>query len=494
MGRSELNVHGALDLDLDVAIVGCGPVGVTLAGLLARRGVRVAAFDQDVDIHPLPRAVHFDHEVMRVFQELGLGDVLSSTTLVNRGMDFLTADRQVLLSMRPSERTTSGWPASLFFHQPDLELTLRDAARAAGADLRLGCGVASVDDRGDHVDVHCADGTTVTAAYVVACDGARSQVRKALGIVMDDLQFEEPWLVVDLVLPETMTRPSDVALQVCDPARPHTLVPMPAPRFRFEFMLLPGETQADLRTNELLASWIDPAGVTVERAAVYTFHGLIATEWRRGRVLLAGDAAHQTPPFLGQGMCAGVRDAANLAWKLERVVCHGADDALLDTYQREREPHVRAIVGLAVDFGRIICTTDAMVAAERDAGMLAGRAAGGGTTDEMPLPALTPGPVVLDGGGVPTVQVVLDGARFDDVVGPRFAVVVRHAAAIDGDGVRWWTDRGAATLDAEAHPDLAIVLDRAGTDAVVIRPDRCLLWAGAEVPVPDAGLAALIGT
>jgi 3-(3-hydroxy-phenyl)propionate hydroxylase len=497
MGGEELTVDEPRQHDHDVAIVGCGPVGVVLAGLLARRGLHVIAVDRDVDLFPLPRAAHFDHEIMRVFQEMDVADDLAPSTVVNPGMDFLAADGQVLLSMRARGTSVSGWPASILFHQPGLEQALRTAAVRLGAELRLGVAVETVDDDGRGVTLQLADGDTIRAAYAVACDGARSTVRKQLGIAMDDLRFEEPWLVLDVFVRDGAAPPSDRALQVCDPARPHTLVPMPPPRFRFEFMLLPGETAEEINTptraRELMSAWIDPRDVEVERSAVYTFHGLIAEEWRRGRILLAGDAAHQTPPFLGQGMCAGIRDAANLAWKLERIVRRGAPDALLDTYQVEREPQVRAIIGAAVDFGRVICTTDAAVAAERDAGMLAARANGGGETSETPLPPLQPSALVLDGGGRLSVQPTLDGERLDDRVGPRFAVVTRTRAHAAGSAASWWASHGATVLNAEDDPDVAALLDGAGADAAVVRPDRYLLAAGATLEIPPAEAAALLG-
>lgn len=484
--------------DCHVAIVGCGPVGVVLAGLLAKRGLRVVALDRDVDLFPLPRAAHFDHEIMRVFQELGVADAIAPSTIANPGMDFLTADRQVLMSMRSSDRTPSGWHGSILFHQPGVERTLRAAATDLGAELRLGVAVERIEDDGAQVITHLADGTQLTSRYLVGCDGARSTVRKQFGITMDDLRFEEPWLVLDVVLHDGVEPPSPLALQVCDPARPHTLVPMPSPRFRFEFMLLPGETAEEIdtpeRARELMSAWLDPADVEVERSAVYTFHGLIADEWRRGRVLIAGDAAHQTPPFLGQGMCAGIRDAANLAWKLHRIVERGAPDAILDTYQPEREPQVRAIIGAAVSFGRIICTTDPEVAAERDAGMLAAQAAGAEPTTEAPLPALTGGPLVLAGGGALSIQPTVDGTRLDDVVGERFAVVARHRDLLESEGAGWWAADGALLLSADEHPALGSILDAAGAETAVLRPDRHLLAASDTIDVPPADTRALLGS
>jgi 3-(3-hydroxy-phenyl)propionate hydroxylase len=482
-------------VDHDVVIVGFGPAGSTLAGLLRLRGVDVLVIDRDTDIHPLPRAVHFDHEIMRVVQELGIADALEADTIVNPGMNFLTADREVLLAIGGAARTTSGWPASVFFFQPDLEGRLRDRAEALGTRLRLGVGVDRVVDHDTHVEVVLADRTSVTASFVVGCDGARSTVRRGLGVDLDDLGFEEPWLVVDLLLHDGTAPPSDRCLQVCDPKRPTTLVPMPSPRFRFEFMLLDGDDPEQMTTPEifrpLLADWMDPDGADIERAAVYTFHGLIARQWRVGRALIAGDAAHMTPPFLGQGMCAGVRDVANLAWKLARVVHGSSPDAILDTYQTEREPHVRQIIQLAVDFGRLICTTDPAVAAQRDADMLAARsAAGAGAIEPMGMPPLTPGPLVLERGGGQAVQPTVGGRRFDDLVGTGFTVVTRQRCA--GDALAWWTERGATALDAESTPEVAAVLDHLEVDCAVVRPDRYVLMAGNEPTIPHGPTATLL--
>jgi 3-(3-hydroxy-phenyl)propionate hydroxylase len=271
---------------------------------------------------------------------------------------------------------------------------------------------------------------------------------------------------------------------------------MPAPRFRVEFMLLEGDDpqaiQHPARVAELLAGWMNPDDATVERAAVYTFHGLIAEEWRRGRVLLAGDAAHQTPPFLGQGMCAGVRDAANLAWKLHRVLVGTSPESLLDTYQQERVPHVEELIGAAVGFGRLICTTDTAVAAQRDADMLAARAAGGGHVGTIAAAPLTAGPLVAPGSGQQSLQPIIDATRLDDLVGNRFTIVARTAELLVGDGVEWWRERGAVTLDADTVPPAAAVLNALDADVVVVRPDRYVLYTGSQVPVPEAATRALL--
>jgi 2-polyprenyl-6-methoxyphenol hydroxylase-like FAD-dependent oxidoreductase len=470
--------------EYDVAVVGFGPVGATLAALCARRGLSVVAIDKDLDVYPLPRAAHVDHEVMRIWQEIGCADELLATMRENVGMDFLTADHEVLHRMRSPGMASSGWPASLFFHQPAVERTVRKTAQDLGVHVQLGTEVTGLETRTNGARLTLAEGSPLEASWVIGCDGARSFVRKELAIDSDDLQFEEPWIVVDVVIRGDAPRLPDRALQVCDPARPHTVVPMPKPRCRFEFMLLPGEDAAAMQSPDvvrgLMTPWVDPDAVEIERSAVYTFHGLIARTWRQGRVLLAGDAAHQMPPFLGQGMCSGLRDAANLAWKLDAVQRGRAPDALLDTYQLEREPHVRTIVELAVAFGRIICTTDPAVAAERDRVMgAAQRERASGAEAPNALPGLQPGPLV-QGDGRLAPQPICNGVRLDDLVGRRFAVIARDRPLLTGEESAFWARR-ACFVDAVTHPALGEMLDELRADVVVIRPDRYVLAAGATL-------------
>ncbi len=483
--------------ETDLAVVGCGPVGAVLAGLTARRGLSVCVFDRSDEVYPLPRAAHFDHEVMRTFQELGIAEALDNCTVTSLGMDFLAADHQVLMSMRPSERTPSGWPGSVMFHQPTLEEHLRQAASGFGAHLRLGQEVTGFTEDAEGVTLNLENGSTHRARFVIGCDGGRSTIRRQVGVELDDLNFEETWIVLDLALAAGVEPPSNVSLQVCDPARPHTLVPMPAPRFRFEFMLLDGDDPdfmlAPKQTQRLLSQWLSPPDYKIERTAAYTFHGVVAKTWRTGRALLAGDAAHQSPPFLGQGMCAGIRDAANLAWKLDRVIRAEASDELLDTYQAEREPQVRSIITTAIEFGRIICTTDPETAAKRDMEMLAAAE----TTDgpqfvEARLPPLTQGPLIQTGGGRLSIQVSTGGVRLDDLVGQRWSVIVSTREQLSSPGANWWRDFGAVLLCVESEPELAPVLIAARASTVVIRPDRYVFGASDQVPVPDSDLERLL--
>src|SRR5260370_10896 len=270
----------------DVAIVGFGPVGAMLAGLLGRRGLDGVVVEREMDVFALPRAAHIDPTGLRALQDLGCLDRVPPDMMLNPGLHFVTADRQLLV------------------------------------------------------------------------------------------QLPSPY---------------------CDPARPHTAIPLPNHRYRFELMLIPGEDPAEVqppdRVFEILRHHLPRRAAEVERASVYTFHGLLAERFRSGRVLIAGDAAHQMPPFLGQGMCSGLRDATNLAWKHDHVISRGGPAALIDTYGDERRPHVGAIIEAAVDFGHVICTTDPAAAPERDPRTLSHRAPPAGRP-LFGLPHLPPGALV----------------------------------------------------------------------------------------------------
>jgi 3-(3-hydroxy-phenyl)propionate hydroxylase len=270
-------------------------------------------------------------------------------------------------------------------------------------------------------------------------------------------------------------------------------------------MMMPGDDPqrfvepAKLKT--LLARWLPRDGVDIERAAMYMFHGLVATSWRVGRVLLAGDSAHQMPPFLGQGMNSGIRDAANLAWKLSLVTAGVAPLSLLDTYEAEREPHVRSIVEAAVAIGRIVCEQDPAELVRRDEA-LALRSPKLMSALAFRLPRLMPGPLVLDGGGEYSAQPVdACGRRFDDIIGPRFLVLLADGVCDDSgetdEVLRWRRDIGALVSSPGRHPAFADalnrMLERYHARVVVVRPDRYVMYSGASLE--EAGTAAdlLIG-
>ena len=469
---------GSAELLNDVAIVGCGPVGALLANLLGASGLAVEIFDREREIYPLPRAVHFDGEVMRIFQAAGLADAVAAMARASsRGMHFVNAEDRTLMVRRGIDGPgPHGWAGNWYFHQPELERALRDGlARFPDVHVRLGHEVASVDE--------------LKARYVVGCDGARSLVRRAIGSRRIDLGLHQPWLVVDLLCDPTSPRVAalpDYSIQLCDPARPMTIVNVgKAPgglRRRWEIMLMPGDDPECVTRPEqfwpMIARWLGPQDATPERAAVYTFHSVVQEGWRKGRLLLAGDSCHQTPPFLGQGMCAGLRDAANLAWKLAAVVKGGAPDTLLDTYESERLPHVRTFIDLAVRLGAVLQETDPEAARARDR-----RFEASVETFDYPQPQLGPGCRVA---ALPPVGTIFpqprlaDGRLMDEAIGPRFAIV-GEAALLEG-----------LQVDAVLLPDLGLDwLARHKKRAAVLRPDRYVFAvAGDRTELVDA-IAAL---
>lgn len=483
-------------MDCDVLIVGLGPVGAALAALLVQEGVSVIAVDRETEVYPMPRAVHFDHEIMRLLQQLGLAAEMARHARDLPVYEFRAADGQVLMRMDPAPETPSGWGSGYMFHQPGLETALRDVLAASPlADVRLGwrfVGLAQ-DAEGVSATIEGPDGSRVIhARHLVGCDGGSSPVRVALGCRLFDYQFDEPWLVVDVkVLPGA--RLPDRNLQICDPARPTTCVMGGPGRHRWEFMMLPGENPdamlADDVIRSLIAPW-DVGPIEIERKAVYRFHGLVADTWREGRVLLAGDAAHQTPPFAGQGLCSGLRDAANLAWKLAAVLRGEAADTLLDTYQTEREPHVRAMIELAIGMGRMVCTLDREVAAQRDAAMLAQRASGAADAPPVRAAPFAAGCILAGtpGAGIPFPQpTVGDGVarqRLDDVMDRGAWLISRDPVKASLAGLQS-VDLGADLLTPFREALLAW-LDRQGVYAVLVRPDRCVFGAGDPGSLLDA--------
>jgi len=493
-------VTGSRTIDCEVAILGYGPVGATLANQLGAAGLDVVVIERDTQVYPLPRAIHFDGETMRVFQSLGLRAEVEAISRPGRtGMHFVNADDRVLLVRAGSAVDgPQGCANNHYFHQPELEAVLRaGVARYPNVRVLAGREATAVVQDADGATLTLADvaggaPATVRARWLVGCDGGRSMVRRAIGARMEDLGLHQPWLVFDAILERDLGLP-DYTIQRCDPARPMTMCCVTQRRRRWEIMLMPGDDPETIGRPEnvwpLVARWVTPADATLERSAVYTFHSVIATGWRSGRLLLAGDSAHQTPPFLGQGLCAGVRDAANLWWKLARVVRGAAPEALLDTYEPERRPHVRAFIELAVRLGDVIQATDPAVAAERDRRFLQGETA----VFAFPAPGLGPGlhDGVLGGTLFPQPRLA-DGRLLDEAIGNGFAVIGEAAvleAAGPGAHARWRA-AGAAVLH-EPGDGVAAWLREHDVVAVVLRPDRYLV-GGARTGDELGLLSALI--
>lgn len=344
----------------NVIVVGAGPVGCTAALLLADYGIPVTVLERHSRPHPLPRAVHLDDEVARILHRVGVGEAFLAGSRPGGGLRLLDAGHRVMAEFRREPQVPdSGFPGANMFHQPDLEALLLDRIHQHPLiELHRGVEARVIDGVPDSltsppVRVHtraAADERvrTFTGSLVLGCDGANSTVRRLLGIDMRDLRFTERWLVVDVRAAAPLDTWDGVE-QICDPRRAATFMHVTGDRYRWEFQLHDGEDENDLvaALGRLLQPWTgrtDLAGLEVIRTAVYTFRARLATHFRSGRAFLLGDAAHLTPPFIGQGLAAGIRDADNLAWKIAHVLTGRAGPSLLATYQGERRPHARTLI------------------------------------------------------------------------------------------------------------------------------------------------------
>ena len=504
----------------DVAIVGCGPVGGLLAILLGQRGWRVAVLERWPKPYPLPRAVHFDHEIGRIFQDAGIADAIRAQSEPGYTYEWRNAAGDTLVRFgRENVDSISGWPESNMFHQPDLERVLEQRiGELANVTLHRGAEVFEIADEGAAVRVRARDAAghvrEIEARWAIGCDGPNSFVRRAMQVPVDDVGFDFDWLIVDVVMRrERRWRPKN--FQLCDPARPATIVSGGPGRRRFEFMVLPNETVETL--DDARAAWallepfeLTPQNAVLERHSVYSFRARWAEEWRHGRLLIAGDAAHLLPPFAGQGMCSGLRDAATLAWQLDLVLSRRAPDTLLDTYAQERLAHVRSLIDLSISLGRVMCTTNADDAAARDAQLTALVQAnqraplpsppilGPGTTlsgDRYAGQLFVQGRVHATGSGDPRVGL------FDDVVGRGWVLVgadrdplqdltpeqQHFFASLRGVSAHVGVDAPVVDLDGR----YAAFFERTGRRVVLQRPDFHLFGTGKDAADAGALLDAL---
>lgn len=480
-------VSGAAN-DFDVAIVGAGPVGAALAALLGQAGMRTFIGEANAAIYPLPRAAHFDHEIMRIFQQIGITDEIAPSIAASDRYVFRNKAGDILLDFDLRGPADTGWRGYMM-HQPGIERAIRGCVeRDPNIALRTGVSFTGQQDDGTSVRSTWTgpDGAfDIRSSFLVGCDGAWSPVRESLGIKFDDLGFDEPWLVLDLLVDGDNDLP-DINIQLCDPERPTTYVIMGNNRRRFEFMLLPGETPEgildDSQIAQLLSAWNTRGIVEVERKAVYRFHALVAQQWHRGRIFLAGDAAHQMPPFAGQGMCSGIRDAHALSWRLPLALQSINSAHLFDSYQMERSPHVRTITRAAIETGRVVCIHDKEAAAERDRQMMEARRAG------TPLPDISSPPITIafglpktENAGVRFIQPIVrqaDGdVRMDDILGPGAWLITRDRvdlAVSPGLKIFWLGE----PLLAPFADDVAAYLDMVGGEAVLVRGDRYVFGSG----------------
>jgi 3-(3-hydroxy-phenyl)propionate hydroxylase len=466
----------------DVVVVGYGPVGATLANLLVQQGLSVAVVERDSGIYPLARAGHFDAEIMRVFQGIGVAAEVERATDVTHAMRFVDADGALLMEWRRGgAKGPLGWVSDYMFYQPVVERCLREQLVRSGlAREFLQHEAYAVEVHADHALVLAEDTASgrlvrVAGRFVVGCEGARSLVRRLIGSEQQDFGFKQRWLVVDVRQQRDLGL-ERVSTQHCNPDRPMYASCGALGLLRWEIMVNEGDDPLAMTTEDAVWAFIEGSVRPIRRAdgvivrkAIYTFESLLAERWRQGPLLIAGDAAHRTPPFLGQGMCAGIRDAANLGWKLA-AVCQGrAADALLDTYQSERHPHVSAFIEGAIAAGQVIQMRDPAQLAARVRDMRANP-----KQYAPPNPALGAG---LGGGygqgtlGRQIVQPEVLGRLLDEQLGTGFALVCRQGLL----------DAAEQRHLAAAHPALRVVelptehdelLAPHDAPALLVRPDR----------------------
>jgi len=468
--------------EFDVAIVGYGPVGATLANLLVQQGLRVAVLEREGDVYHLARAGHLDAEVMRVLQSIGVADEFEPDTGQTTAMRFVDADGKLLMEWkRGGERGPNGWVSDYMFYQPTLEGHMRKRlADAPGFKQYLMHDVYEIESDADGVTVRAEDVVSnqlvsLRARYVVGCDGARSLVRRLIGMAHEDLGFKQRWLVVN-VHTHTDMGFEPVSTQICDPARP-AYAGASGVRLRWEFMVHADESPREMLRHENIWKLIENSVRPIQRdqgeiirSAVYTFESLIAKRWRAGRLLIAGDAAHRMPPFLGQGMCAGVRDASNLAWKLAAVMQGRASDSLLDTYETERAPHVTEFTRGAIEAGKFVQMSDPVEINARMKNMRDNP-----KSFAPPNPHLGPGMSELNGRngiGRQFVQPVVNGQRLDDEVGHKFALVACEGFLTAEAGKAAFAQRWPGLKVVELPTEQAALLEPYAASAVILRPDR----------------------
>lgn len=516
------------DVDFDVVVVGAGPSGLTLANILGLQGVRTLVVDERDKLIDYPRGVGLDDESLRVFQAIGLVERVLPHTVPNQILRFFDGKRQLLAEMAPPD-ARFGWPKRNGFVQPMVDAELYGGLdRFDCVEVRFGHRMQNCTETGDAVTVEFSDGQPpVRARYVVGCDGGRSATRRLMGVSFDGTTSSTRWLVVDCANDPLGHPNSEVG---ADPRRPYVSIAIAHGIRRFEFMIHPDETDEQADDPEFVRSMLAqlvpyPERVDMIRHRVYTHHSRIAGSFRKGRLMLAGDAAHLMPVWQGQGYNSGIRDAANLGWKLAAVVTGKAGDELLDTYDVERRKHARAMIDLSTMVGRVISPTNRRLAALRDRVIHAASVVP--TLKryilEMrfkPMPRYQQGAVYHpeprsenSPTGTLFIQPRVDtrdeqNVMLDDVLGTGFAVLCwsNNLRAVLGEpAFQRWKALGAKLIEARPmtqlqwpghdDSDVVVVGDRAGAlkkwfdvypDSVLfLRPDRCIAGACIAQRAPE---------
>ncbi len=485
-----------------VVIVGAGPVGVTAATLLGQYGVECLVLDRWDGVYPQPRAVHLDDEIYRVLVRLGIAEQFAAVSRPTQGLQLIDRSHRVFAVFdRAADRGRHGHPQANLFDQPELEHLLRTNLKdQSTVTLRGNVEVCDVAQDGqDRVRVDFTDRLTgqhesVLATYVLGCDGANSVVRTAVGATMEDLEFEQRWLVVDVASVVELDQ-WDGVHQVCDPGRAATYMRIGETRYRWEFRLLEGETAADFESIEALQPLIGPwvEGIRCDqlqlvRVAEYHFRAQLADRWRDRHVFLLGDAAHLTPPFIGQGLCAGVRDSMNLSWKIAGVLSGDLPDSVLDTYEVERKPHARAMIQLARLMG--LSMTRGGRAGDVLRKLVAPRLHWiPGLRDRLldsETPPLPPSAMVEGRGRRKSLAgrlcpnaLLADGRRYDDVTRGGFVFVTGVPLSPQQQAVL--AGRGTEVLEVQPDSPLHTWLADGKAAAALVRPDFTVLRTARNV-------------
>jgi len=484
--------------DADVIVVGAGPVGLVTALLLARRGWSSHIVERHPQPYGRPRAIALDPETVRLFQRMDLLDEILPISDHTDYYDWFGADGELLLRFDRSGLAAPGWNLQIC-NQPMIEAILeRRAEESPLVSITRGVEAVDINDSGGDVAVRLghprtgADMGVLTGRFVVGADGANSRVRQHIGSPVSDLTFFYDWLIVD-VIPHVERDWGNSSIQLCTPERPTTVVPAGAGRRRWEFMVMPGEDPAAVEDPDfvwnLLAPWeLTPENAEIERSAVYTFRSLWLEQWVRGRVALAGDAAHLMPPFAGQGLNSGLRDAVNLTWKLDLVLSGRAPIGVLESYSLERSEHVQHAIQFSVELGKVICVLDWDEARERDRRMLAHKGDPATALPQLPAAAFSRGIVADPPGGTlaPQFFVTAPGSdvreRFDDVIDATEPFLLTRTAVDAAARERLATvggrvvELGVDVVDVDGS--YGREFDRIGADAALVRPDGYYFGAG----------------
>ena len=496
--------------DFDVVVVGFGPSGAIAAGMLGQAGLRTLAIDRSTEVYAKPRAIAIDHEILRVLQNMGVAEKVLPFVEPFTASEHFGVDGQLIRRVDMVQPPYPlGYVPSMVFTQPPVEAVLRaHAAAFTSVDVRLGVEFVSLHEDDGVVTVRMkppgGEPFDVTARAVIACDGASSNVRQHLGIAFEDLVFDEPWLVIDVRVNEAgLAKLPKTAAQFCEPARPSTFIIGPGNHRRWEIMLLPGEDPRVMETEpsvwRLLSRWLTPEDGTLWRANSYRFHALVAARWREGQVFLAGDAAHQQPPFIGQGMCQGIRDVANLVWKLVASLEGRAADTLLDSYEAERKLHVQTLTDRIKHIGHAICERDPVAARARDAALIA---SGGGraptVTRQEIVPPIAAGLLAFEAHPAngtlfpqPWIETTAGFKRMDEDAGIGWRVVWDGTKPDQPASAEMRTIAVGGAGLAERDGVLAAWFDRNDCIGAIVRPDHYVYGVISETGAAEPMLATL---